>query len=83
MFLIHALIITKTEATYLCYVINLTGGPTNTFLKHSSAENFAEDLKTLYYKLIDLGVECRNGQVYLVDLGRTSPRPDIFARAVA
>ena len=46
----------------------MLGGSTYTFLKHLSTENLIEDLTQLYIKLIDLGVEYQNEQVYLADL---------------
>jgi hypothetical protein len=44
------------------------GGPTYTFLEHLSTENLIEDLIEIYTRLIDLGVEYRNSEVYLADL---------------
>jgi hypothetical protein len=67
MFLIHGLIITKTEANYLCYDISLNGGPTSTFFEHVSTEKLTEGLTLLYSRLVDLGVEYGNGQIYLAD----------------
>jgi hypothetical protein len=44
------------------------GGPAYTFLKHQTTDELIEDLAALYAKLIELGVEYRNGEVYLADL---------------
>jgi hypothetical protein len=44
------------------------GGPTYTFLEHLSTEKLVDDLKVLYIRLVDLGVEYGSGQVYLADL---------------
>jgi hypothetical protein len=47
------------------------GGPTYTFLKHLSTDKIVEDLASIYIRLVDLGMEYRNGQVCLDDLGET------------
>jgi hypothetical protein len=38
-----------------------------TFVKPQLPTNLIEDLILLYGRLVDLGVEYRNGQVYLAD----------------
>ena len=50
------------------YLLNVIGGPTYTFLEPQPLNNIIEDLTKLYARLVDLGVVCRNGQVYLADL---------------
>jgi hypothetical protein len=45
-----------------------TGGPAYTFRKHLSTGEFIDDLIILYTRLLDLGMEYRNGKVYLADL---------------
>ena len=37
-------------------------------MKHHLDDKLREDLISLYAKLIDLGMEYRNGKVYLADL---------------
>jgi hypothetical protein len=44
------------------------GGLTYTFLKPQSPDNLFEDLILLHAKLVDLGMEYRNSEVYLADL---------------
>lgn len=44
------------------------GGPAYTFSKPKNLAELIDDLVLLYTKLVDLGVECRNGEVYLADL---------------
>lgn len=44
------------------------GGLTYTFLKPESTSNLIEDLTLLYTRLVDLGMEYRDGKVYLADL---------------
>lgn len=44
------------------------GGPTYTFLKPQPSDNVIEDLTLLYTRLVDLGMEHRDGKVYLADL---------------
>jgi hypothetical protein len=47
----------------------LFGGPAYTFLKPSVLpNNLIEDLILLYTRLVDLGVEYRDGKVYLAEL---------------
>jgi hypothetical protein len=47
-----------------------------TFLEHLSTELVIEDLIKLHIRMVDLGVEYRNGRVYLVDLdGAYSSNP--------
>lgn len=48
--------------------MNTIGGPAYTFLKHQTTDELIEDLVTLYAKLVELGVEYRNSEVYLADL---------------
>jgi len=40
----------------------------NTFVKHLSTDELIEDLTLLYFRLADLGVELRNGEVSLDDI---------------
>jgi len=47
---------------------NQFGGPAYTFLKHQTTHELIDDLISLYTKLVELGVEYRNGEVYLADL---------------
>ncbi len=58
----------KTEILYLCFKHNRFGGPAYTFLKHQTTHKLIDDLISLYTKLVELGVEYRNGEVYLADL---------------
>lgn len=44
------------------------GGLTYISMKHHLDDKFREDLISLYAKLVDLGMEYRNGKVYLADL---------------
>lgn len=44
-----------------------SGGPEDRFLKHLSDNVFA-DLELLYTRMVDLGVEYRDVEVYLEDL---------------
>lgn len=46
----------------------LSGGPAYTFSKPENPAELIDDLVLLYMKLVDLGVEYRNGKVYLADL---------------
>lgn len=46
----------------------MLGGPTSIFAKHLSNDELAGDLILLYGRLVDLGMEYRNGRVYLADL---------------
>lgn len=46
----------------------LSGGPTSIFVKHLSTDNLVENLTLLYTRLVDLGMEYRDGEVYLADL---------------
>lgn len=46
----------------------ILGGPTSIFAKHLSNDELVDGLILLYDRLVDLGMECRNGQVYLADL---------------
>lgn len=56
----------------LCYVAyrynTISGGPAYTFSKPENPAELIDDLVLLYMKLVDLGVEYRNGKVYLADL---------------
>jgi hypothetical protein len=45
-----------------------TGGLTYTFLEPQLPDNIIEDMTKLYIRLVDLGMEYRNGNVYLADL---------------
>lgn len=49
-------------------MILIFGGPAYTFLKPQDSAKLIDDLVLLYTKLVNLGVEYRNGRVYLVDL---------------
>lgn len=49
------------------------GGPTYTFLKHFSIDELVEDLLLLYARLTDLGVEYRNGEIYLANINSLPP----------
>jgi len=49
-------------------VDSLFGGPAYTFSKPENPAELIDDLVLLYMKLVDLGVEYRNGKVYLADL---------------
>ena len=53
------------------------GGPTDTFLKHEDVDSLIEDLTILYTKLVDLGMEYRNGQVHLADLEELEGKKDV------
>jgi len=44
------------------------GGPTYTFLEPQLPNNLTEDPALLYVRLVDLGVEYRDGQVHLADV---------------
>lgn len=44
------------------------GGLTYTSMKHHLDDKFREDLISLHAKLVDLGMEYRDGKVYLADL---------------
>lgn len=44
------------------------GGPAYTFSKPENPAELIDDLVLLYTKLVDLGMEYRNGKVYLADL---------------
>ena len=44
------------------------GEPSYTFLKPLPVEDIIQDLALLYTRLVDLGVEYRNGKVYLTDV---------------
>jgi len=44
------------------------GGPGYTFLKPSEVDGLIADLVLLHAQLVELGMEYRNGEVYLVDL---------------
>jgi chemotaxis response regulator CheB len=48
--------------------MSLFGGPSYTFLKHQTNDELIADLLSLYVKLVELGMEYRNGEVYLADL---------------
>ena len=48
--------------------VSYYGGPAYTFSKPKNLAELIDDLVLLYTKLVDLGVECRNGEVYLADL---------------
>ena len=37
-------------------------------MKHLSTDNLVENLTLLYTRLVDLGMEYRDGEVYLADL---------------
>lgn len=45
-----------------------SGGPAYTFSKPENPAELIDDLVLLYTKLVDLGMEYRNGKVYLADL---------------
>jgi hypothetical protein len=59
---------TKTPQHRGVFCINLTGGPTYTFLEHLSTEKLTEDLILLHARLADLGVEYHYERVQLKDL---------------
>jgi hypothetical protein len=44
------------------------GGPAYTFLKHQNIDKLIEELLSLYAQLGELGMEYRNGEVYLADV---------------
>jgi hypothetical protein len=44
------------------------GGPTYTFLEPSLIHKIIEDMILLHTRMVELGVEYRNGNVYLEDL---------------
>ena len=44
------------------------GGPGYTFLKPSETDQLIADLILLHARLVELGMEYRNGEVYLADL---------------
>jgi hypothetical protein len=46
----------------------MLGGLTYTFLEPQLPDNIIEDMTKLYIRLVDLGMEYRNGNVYLADL---------------
>lgn len=46
----------------------LLGGPAYTFSKPENPAELIDDLVLLYTKLVNLGMEYRNGKVYLADL---------------
>jgi len=46
----------------------MLGGPGYTFLKPSEVDELIADLVLLHGKLVELGMEYRNGEVYLADL---------------
>lgn len=46
----------------------LSGGSEYTFLKPENPTELIDDLILLYTKLVDCGVEYRNGKIYLADL---------------
>ena len=48
----------------------LIGGPDSIFVKYFSADKPIDDLKPLYLRLVDLGIECLNGKVCLADLSK-------------
>ena len=52
--------VTKTGILY--------GGPAYTFSKPENPAELIDDLVLLYTKLVNLGMEYRNGKVYLADL---------------
>jgi hypothetical protein len=45
----------------------MLGGPTSIFFEHLSTVRLIEDLTLLYVRLVDLGVEYRDGRIYLTD----------------
>jgi hypothetical protein len=50
------------------FIVLVLGGPAYTFLKHQTTHELIDDLTSLYTKLVELGAEYRNGEVYLADL---------------
>lgn len=44
------------------------GGPGYTFLKPSEVDELVADLVLLHARLVELGMEYRNGKVYLEDI---------------
>ena len=46
----------------------MLGGPGYTFLKPPEVDELIADLVLLHARLVELGVESRNGKVYLADL---------------
>ena len=54
--------------TWVTNVVIYFGGLTYISMKHHLDDKFREDLISLYAKLVDLGMEYRNGKVYLADL---------------
>lgn len=46
----------------------MLGGPGYTFLKPAEVDELIADLILLHARLVELGIEYRNGEVYLADL---------------
>jgi len=46
----------------------MLGGPSYTFLEHFSTDTLIKDIAKLYVRLVDLGLNHQNGEVFLADL---------------
>lgn len=70
MFFDHSVTIAnyKPSLEGLCTVLGLIGGSAYAFLKPENPTELIDDLILLYTKLVDFGVEYRNGKIYLADL---------------